>query len=221
MDGVLIDSHPVHCQAWRQFLATLGKHVSDHELQFILEGRRREDILRHFLGELPEEVLAEYGKQKDQLYQQNFKYVRLMPGVRTFVKSLHRTGVRLAIATSASTYRTGRTLEYLGLATKFTAVITGDDVSNGKPDPAVYRLASQRMNIPPENLLVLEDAPSGVRSAKSAGMKCIGVSSNGVSRALIQAGADDIIPDFLELSIDKLKALWQAITETNGACASA
>jgi HAD superfamily hydrolase (TIGR01509 family) len=216
MDGVLIDSHPVHRQAWREFLTTMGKHVDDQELQFILEGRRREDILRHFLGELPDEVLAEYGKQKDRLFQQNSKDVQLVPGVRSFLEVLHGRGAKLAIATSASSYRTHRTLECLELTTKFSAVVTGDDVSIGKPDPAVYRLASERMNLPAENLLALEDAPCGVRSAKLAGIRCVGVSSNGVARALSQAGADDVIPDFLSLSMDRLLTIWHATASNDG-----
>ena len=52
MDGVIIDSHPTHRKAWQEFLGTLGRTVSEDDLDFILEGRKRQDILRHFLGEL-------------------------------------------------------------------------------------------------------------------------------------------------------------------------
>jgi len=58
MDGVLIDSHPAHRAAWRKFLLSLDRHVSDDELSFILEGRTRNEILRHFLGDLSENELA-------------------------------------------------------------------------------------------------------------------------------------------------------------------
>ena len=65
MDGVLIDSHPIHRQAWQRFLLTLDQQVSDAGLDFILEGRKREDILRHFLGDdLSEVQISEYGKRK-------------------------------------------------------------------------------------------------------------------------------------------------------------
>ena len=82
MDGVLIDSHPVHRVAWSKFLATVGKSVSDEGLSFILAGRRREEILRHFLGDLPESKIAEYGHQKDLFFEENFQDVKLIPGVR-------------------------------------------------------------------------------------------------------------------------------------------
>jgi len=207
MDGVLIDSHPVHRIAWHRFLASVGKNVSDEQLDFILEGRRREEILRHFLGDLPEGIVAEYGQRKEDFFQETFKEVRFIPGIEVFLDELRAARIKTGIATSASAYRTQRTLELLKLEDRFVAVITGDDVSSGKPDPSVYRLAAERMNLAPRQLLVLEDAPSGVQAAKAAGMRCFGVSSNGRTEALRQAGADYVIPDFVDLSVTRLLQL--------------
>jgi len=207
MDGVLIDSHPVHRIAWSKFLATVGKSVSEEGLGFILAGRRREDILRHFLGDLPESKIAEYGHQKDLFFEENFQDVKLIPGVREFLEALETAGLEAGIATSASSARTWGTLRRLELDQKFTAVVTGDDVEAGKPDPEVYRLAARRMNLPPEKLLALEDAPCGVQAAKSAGMRCIGVSTNGRAELLRQCGAEFVVPDFRNLSIETLSYL--------------
>jgi HAD superfamily hydrolase (TIGR01509 family) len=204
MDGVLIDSHPVHRIAWTKFLATFGKCISDEGLGFILAGRRREEILRHFLGDLPESKIAEYGHQKDLFFEENFQDVKLIPGVRDFLAALETAGLEAGIATSASSARTWGTLGRLELDQKFTAVVTGDDVDAGKPDPAVYKLVAQRMNLDPEKLLVLEDAPCGVQAARSAGMRCVGVGTNGRSEMLRRCGAEFVIPNFLDLSIEKL-----------------
>jgi beta-phosphoglucomutase len=207
MDGVLIDSHPVHRIAWSKFLATVGKSVSDEGLSFILAGRRREEILRHFLGDLSESKIAEYGHQKDLFFEENFQDVRLIPGVSKFLETLETAGLEAGIATSASSARTWGTLRRLKLDQRFTAVVTGDDVDAGKPDPAVYQLAAQRMNLSPEQLLVLEDAPCGVQAAKAAGMRCVGVSTNGRAETLRQCGAELVIPDFLDPSIETLLQL--------------
>jgi beta-phosphoglucomutase len=207
MDGVLIDSHPVHRIAWSKFLATVGKSVSDEGLGFILAGRRREEILRHFLGDLPESKIAEYGHQKDLFFEENFQDVRLIPGVRKFLGAMRRAGLDAGIATSASSARTWGTLRRLKLDRRFTVVVTGDDVNVGKPDPEVYRLAARRMNLSPDKLLVLEDAPCGVQSAKSAGMRCVGVASNGRAEDLRRAGAEDVIPDFNALTLERLLEL--------------
>ena len=207
MDGVLIDSHPVHRIAWSKFLATVGKTVSDEGLGFILAGRRREEILRYFFGDLPESKIAEYGHQKDSFFEENFRDVRLILGVREFLESLETAGLKSAIATSASAARTLGTVRRLGLSGKFSTIVTGDDVALGKPDPAVYTLVSRRMNVSAANLLVFEDAPCGVQAAKSAGMRCIGVSTNGRAEMLLQCGAEFVVPDFLNLSIETLSPL--------------
>jgi len=208
MDGVLVDSHPVHRVAWSKFLATVGKSVSDEGLSFILAGRRREEILRHFLGDLSEAKIAEYGRQKDSFFEENFHDVKLIPGVRKFLESLETAGLKSAIATSASSARTLGTLRRLQLGRKFSTIVTGDDVDVGKPDPAVYKLVSRRMNSSPEDLLVFEDAPCGVQAAKSAGMRCIGVSTNGRAEMLLQCGADFVVPDFLNLSVGTLSYMY-------------
>jgi HAD superfamily hydrolase (TIGR01509 family) len=204
MDGVLIDSHPVHRIAWRRFLTSVGKHVTDEQLNFILEGRRRDEILQYFLGDLPEVTIVEYGRRKEDFFQENFKDIKLIPGLKGFLEELRLAGVKTAIATSASSYRTRKTLQLLNLEDKFAAVITGDDVTVGKPDPAVYRLAAEQLHLRSSQILVLEDAPSGVQAAKAAGMRCVGVTSNGRAEALRRAGADHIIPDFVDLSTEDL-----------------
>ncbi|HEY7095626.1 MAG TPA: HAD family phosphatase [Terriglobales bacterium] len=204
MDGVIIDSHPVHRRAWRKFLATVGVSVSDDELDFILEGRRREEILRHFLGDLPFSIIEAYGRQKDQFFEERFTEIKLIPGVRELLKSLGDEGIGAAIATSASSSRTRETLSRLNLDGNFTAVVTGDDVTAGKPDPEVYLLASKRLCLGPNELLVIEDAPCGVLAATTAGMRCIGVSKNGRAEALRRCGAQFVIPDFVGLKIADL-----------------
>jgi len=211
MDGVLIDSHPVHRKAWQKFLTTLGKEVTDEELNYILEGRRGKEILCHFLGDLSESAVVEYGRLKQSFFQDNLKDIRLVPGVRSFMHSVGIAGLSMGVATSASSYRTWQTLKRLKLDAKFSAVVTGDDVPVGKPDPAIYRLAAERMKIAPERLLAIEDAPCGVQAAKAAGIRCIGVASNGRAEDLRQSGAEDVIPNFTGLTVERLLALWGSV----------
>lgn len=164
MDGVIIDSHPVHRRAWKTFLHTVGREVTDAELDFILDGRKRDEILCYFLGELTPSQIAGYGAHKDEMLRQLAEDVRPLRGVVEFLGSLSRVGIRIAIATSAGGRRAHGTLKELGLSGYFEAVVTGDDVPRGKPDPAIYQLVAERLNETPENLLAVEDAVSGVKS---------------------------------------------------------
>ena len=102
MDGVLIDSHPVHRAAWREFLRSLSVDVSEPDLAFILEGGTRTDILRHFLGDLPQAELMEYGRRKDEIFRSLEHEIRPAPGVLAFLRELERAGLVRAVATSAS-----------------------------------------------------------------------------------------------------------------------
>jgi len=203
MDGVLIDSHPAHRAAWREFLLSLNRCVSDDELSFILEGRTRNEILQHFLGDLSEHELTQYGKQKDELFRSLEHQIEPVPGAIEFVRELHRHGIVSAVATSASEIRTFSTIERLGLAEHFETIITASDVSRGKPDPMVYQVACERMGVPPQDALAFEDAPAGIRAAALAGMRCVGVSSNGLAPQLLQAGAEFVIPNFVGLRLEE------------------
>lgn len=209
MDGVLIDSHPIHRQAWQQFLLTLDQQVSDAELDFILEGRKREDILRHFLGDdLSEVQIAEYGKRKDEIFRQAALHVRPAAGVIEFLDHLEGYGIRKGVATSASAGRTFFTLDRLQLTQRFATIVTGNDVVHGKPDPAVYELAARRLNARPESVLVIEDAVPGVSAAKDAGMKCLAIADCSRREALRYAGADHVVPNFVGLSLPELEPFF-------------
>jgi beta-phosphoglucomutase len=209
MDGVIVDSHPAHRKAWRHFLRNLGREVSDRDLDFILDGRKRCDILRHFLGDLSEAELLEHGKRKDEFFQQSASEIQPIEGITAFLKCLKRNGILTAVATSASRVRTRSTLDRLGLNEYFSATVSGNDIAQGKPDPTVYRLACRRLNIAPENVFAIEDAVSGVQAARGAGLRCLGVASGSSAEKLRRAGAVHVIESFAGLSASKLRGLFR------------
>ena len=206
MDGVIIDSHPAHRKAWRLFLETVGKDVSDEELAFILDGHKRNDILRHFLGDLPEAELLAYGKLKDEFFRRASLDVRPVRGVLRFLKELRSQGLLLGLATSASPSRTLSTLDRMNARHYFSAVITAADVSQGKPDPAVYRLACECLDVNPHAAFVFEDAVSGIQAARDAGLKCAGIARSPRGEELLLAGAEFVTENFAALSLGTLKS---------------
>lgn len=209
MDGVIVDSHPAHRHAWRRFLQDLGRDIPDHELDFILDGRKRVDILKHFLGDLSKTELVEHGNRKDEFFQRSEVPVKPMPGVTELLAQLKDSGIVTAVATSASEIRTHSTLGRLELRHYFSAIITGNDVEHGKPHPAVYQLACQRVNVTPQSVLAIEDAVSGVQAARGAGLTCIGVAGPGAANKLRAAGAFHVIENFEGVSLQKLKQLMR------------
>jgi beta-phosphoglucomutase len=206
-DGVLVDSHPVHIRAWKNFFESIGTAVSDEQLQFVLDGRSRDDILRHFLGDLCDETLVEYGHQKEQFFRHESADVRPIDGLLSFLEDLEGAQLTLSIASSGSKGRVDSLLRNLDLKKWFRVVITGDDVARGKPDPALFLRAARDMGLQPCELIVFEDAVSGIKAARSAGMKCIGIAPSSRVSTLLDAGATHVVPDFRSLSCSKLQEL--------------
>lgn len=207
MDGVLVDSHAVHRKAWRLFFQTLGSDVPESELSFILDGRKRCEILRHFLGNCPDSELDELGRRKDCIFQGMRLEITPIPGAIRLITDLHRAGLALALATSASRSRAHTTLFELGLLTCFRVMVTGEDVLLGKPDPGVYQIACERLGMQPKHLLAVEDAISGIRAAVGAGLRCIGVAMHETPANLSRAGALNVVNDLRELTSQDLERL--------------
>lgn len=209
LDGVVVDSHPAHKVAWKEFFHLLGKDVSDEDLDFVLEGQKREDILRHFLGNLPGEQVQDYGALKDAIFSNKISEVKTVRGLIEVLGEIVTAGLPVAVASSARRSRVNQVLWQLKLDRLFQAVLTGDDVDHGKPDPSIFLLAASSMGVPPADILVCEDGVSGVAAAKTAGMKCLAIAANGRGPRLENAGADRVVPDFSVVCLRDLRALFE------------
>jgi HAD superfamily hydrolase (TIGR01509 family) len=208
LDGVIVDSHPLHKRAWRAFLGELGREVSDADLGFILEGRCRREILVHFLGELSESEIEQYGKKKDEFFRQVSADLMPVTGSVELIQSLLNAEIELAVATSASRQRAHWTLNQLGIENCFKVVVTGDDVEKGKPDPTIYRLATEGLSLSPQFLLAVEDSLSGIYAARSAELRCLGIGVGPTKKLMRDAGVKHVLPNLAGLSITKLKAMY-------------
>ena len=210
MDGVIVDSHPAHIRTWKAFLLSLGKSVTDADLDFVRQGSKRQEILRYFLGELTDDQIRAHCHVKDVLFRNEVQSIKTFPGVREILEDLKRAGVPMALASCGSTARVHHLLSRLRLREYFTVVVTGDEVVFGKPDPEIFHKAAGQMHAHPAESIAFEDSVSGIQSAKAAGMKCIGIADRQTTPALRQAGADYVFPNFSGLSwisVQKLFAL--------------
>ena len=176
MDGVLVDSNPVHREAWERYNRQFGLETTEamHQRMY---GKRNDQIVRDFFGETlaPEEV-AGRGAAKEELYRQMIAgrvEEILVPGLRTFLDRY--PDVPKAIATNAEPANVEFLLNQAGLREYFQAVVDGHQVSHPKPHPEVYLLAAERLGVAPENCIVLEDSYSGVEAGRAAGMRVIGI----------------------------------------------
>jgi HAD superfamily hydrolase (TIGR01509 family) len=152
--------------------------------------------------------MISYGHRKEQFFRDEAGDVQTVDGLLSLLDDLEGAGVAIGVASSGSRSRVNFLLERLDLKKYFQAVVTGDEVKNGKPDPSVFLRAAQTLQKDPGELLAFEDAASGVRSAKAAGMKCIGIAQPDRASVLLDSGADHVLPDFCSLSYSKLREFF-------------
>src|SRR6266704_1627092 len=138
MDGVIVDSHAIHKKAWLRFLELQGKQVNDKDLNFIMDGRKREEILRHFLGNLSDEEVHILGHEKEELFREEIGHLNTIKGIPEFLRRLSEAEIKLGVASSGSSGRVNYVLESLNLHSYFETVVTGDQVATGKPDPMIF-----------------------------------------------------------------------------------
>jgi len=207
MDGVLVESAQFHYQAWKRIWADeLGIELSEHDFRKNF-GQRNDTIIRDMLGDnVPAETIERLGTQKEIYYREAVKgNVRPLPGALELLKALRADGFCCAMSSAAPRANVELILSELDAYSLFDALVTYEDVTRGKPDPQVYLLAAERLNVPPMRCLVLEDAVAGVEGAKRAGMACIAVTSTHPRESLTRA--DLVVDSLTEVTPDIIRRL--------------
>ena len=206
MDGVLIDSGAHHRNAWRALLDELGVQPAESEYWRLTIGRPAEEAVPLLLGRpMPSSEARRLALRKRDLYA-GFAARGLLsvPGVAEFVQTLVRLGVPRAVGTSATQGDVENLLGALGLRRHFEVIVTAEDVTLGKPDPAVYLESARRLGAAPDECVVFEDSLVGVVAARRAGMRAVGVTTAHTPEELVGAGAEITIVDFEGLEWDSI-----------------
>ena len=201
MDGVLVDSGAHHREAWTRLLRELGVAPAAGFWRRTI-GRPSVEAVPLLLGTSVAPAEARRLANRKHAHYETLAATGMpaVPGAVAFVDTLRAHGVPLAVATSARRSDTVALLGPLGLLDRFDAIVTAEDVTRGKPDPEVYLLAARRLGATPEGCLVFEDALVGVRAARGAGMRVVGVATAYEPADLVRAGAESAIVTFEGLS---------------------
>jgi HAD superfamily hydrolase (TIGR01509 family) len=180
MDGVLADSELFICKAAIMMFSEIGLKVNPEDfIPFIGTGENL------YIGGVAEKYNIAIDIQKAKartygIYQTIIRgNLKPLPGAREFVEECIDHGFRLALATSADKVKMTANLNEIGISSMvFHAIVTGHDVEHKKPAPDIYLKASRKIGLDPEECLVVEDAVSGIKSAKSADCKCLAVTTS-------------------------------------------
>ena len=214
MDGVVVDSEPVHEKAQRIVIRQYGlnvpesafsdfKGMTEDGVYFLIEKRYGTNGVS--VERLVNAKHAAFASLADEL--------ELVPGALDLIRKLHAAGIALGLVTSAVPQDQVRVFEKFGLECYFRAAITDADVSNAKPDPEPYLLMARRLNVAPAVCLVIEDSHYGVQAARRAGCTVFGLCTTFDSDFLIEAGA--------HRTFDSMQAIAEALLGSSKAHSAA
>jgi beta-phosphoglucomutase len=188
VDGVLTDSYQPHFLSWQRMFGELDVAFTEEQFRGTF-GRTNRDIFGElYQGSLSEDQIRAWGDRKEVLYREIIaeQFVPI-PGAVELLDELAAAGFKLAVGSSGPPENIQVTLEKLGRAHLFSALVTGADVQRGKPDPQVFLLGAERLGVPSAHCAVIEDAPQGIEAANRAGMTSIGLTGTTTREALSHA----------------------------------
>lgn len=201
MDGVIIDSEPIHLEVDIQTMKDLGYNISKEELNKYV-GTTNEYMFtdiknRYKINKSVEEIISyKVEMTKEKIIKSDLEPIE---GIRELLSDLKNKNIPAAIASSSPRDFIGVVVSKFGLQDYFSYIVSGEEVSNGKPAPDIYIETAKELKVNSKDCIVIEDSKNGVLAAKAAGMKCIGFKN-------INSGNQDLSKaDFIVKSIAEIK----------------
>ncbi len=205
-DGVILDSEPQHYASFFELFKRLGIPCS--ETADTITGRTSRDNIARVLKKagVPCELkdVERLSGMRDGIFLELIlKEPKLLPGARALLEALRRDGVKVAVASSSNRKIFDALLPRLGLDGFFDAVVSGDEVTTGKPDQEIFLKAAKAVGATPSQCVVIEDSNAGVQAAKAAGIKVLMVFNPYTKQQKEKADAfvrtlEAVTPEFLE-----------------------
>ncbi len=199
MDGVIVDGMPYHIKSWKEALLTIDMSVSDLDI-YLMEGMTGRETMEIFIRKsnisITDETADKIVKLKRKIFNDIFT-VTLIKGIENLLLELKDRQYNLALVTGTRLEVVKKVLQ-VGLENIFNVIVTGEMVNKGKPNPEPYLKAVDELKAKKEDCIVIENAPAGITSAKSAGLTCFAVQTS-LSEEYLQ-DADKIFQNIDEVS---------------------
>ncbi|MDP2942578.1 MAG: beta-phosphoglucomutase [Candidatus Omnitrophota bacterium] len=206
LDGVVVNTAKFHYMGWKKLADEIGVPFDEVNNEK-LKGLSRRDSLLALLGYTPDEKkIGELCEQKNKYYLEFVSRIdrtEILPGALELIEEIHKAkDWKQALASSSKNARI--VLKKLGIEKYFDAVVDGAETKKTKPDPELFLKAASRLGLTTDNVVVFEDAESGVRAAKSGGMLVVGVGDRKILHE-----ADAVIKDLSEIDIAGIEKLFK------------
>lgn len=203
LDGVIVDTARYHYLAWKVIANKLGFKFTEHDNEH-LKGISRMDSLEILLDigkiSMPAKEKEKLATEKNGIYLEYIEKMTpgdILPGVLDFLNELKMNDIKIGLGSASKNARL--ILEKTAIVPFFDVIVDGNLVSRAKPDPEVFALGAQLLQVDHKHCVVFEDAVAGIQAAHNAGMKCIGIGS-----PEILSDADKVFAGFINLKISDL-----------------
>jgi HAD superfamily hydrolase (TIGR01509 family) len=207
MDGVIVDTEPVHRYAYFKQFDELNIAVTEEMYTSFTGFSTRNTFQKLKEVFVIEQDVEDLIQRKRTIFNDAFDSkadLELLEGVENLIKDLHQNGMQLILASSASKVTIERVFRRFKLHDYFTHLVSGEDFPKSKPHPAIFEHAASLSIAPKENCIVIEDSTNGIKAAKAAGIFCVGYNSIH-SEAQNLSEADVVINHFNELGFNKVQ----------------
>ena len=199
MDGVLIDSEPLHKRAKEIMFGEVGFTLPE-SVYDSYKGRPDATMIPEVLSQrgLSVDEIGDWLHRKHQIFEKMEHEIKPVPGAAEFVLWA-KTRYRIALATSATARNREVLLKLLGIGNPFETIVDAGRKHRPKPDPEVFQIAMRDLELSPEDCWVIEDSMNGLQGAKAAGCFAVALTTTFDRRSLSSAGADMVVESFKEL----------------------
>ena len=210
MDGVIVDTEPLHHKAYQQMFSKVGIEVSSSMYEGFT-GQSTYDICKqlcsHFeLKQNPQELVQLKRDFFTKLFFED-NDLQLINGVEQLIKNYFDNGLTLILASSASMFTINNVMKRFNLDPYFSEKLSGADLKASKPHPEIFINAAKAARVLQNECFVIEDSTNGIKAAKGAGIFCVAYKSEH-SKNQDYTLADMVISDYNEISFDRIKSTF-------------
>jgi HAD superfamily hydrolase (TIGR01509 family) len=205
LDGTLADTDSIHFAVWQDILVRYDLDIDRAFYRQRISGRTNSKIIKDIIPQLTLEDAWKLSTEKEETYRRLANSLLPTPGLDKLIDLTERASIKRAVVTNAPEENAIYTLKILRLTDTFPTIIMAKDAPPGKPDPAPYQLALNRLMVKSKRAIAIEDSAAGIRSAVGAGIYTIGITSSHPAEDLLNAGASMTIKDFND------PQLWQLL----------
>ncbi len=209
MDGVIVDTEPVHRFAYYRHFDELGISVTD-EMYATFTGNSTKNVYEKIRAafEISTDVQQLVARKRSIFYEvfEKAGAIEMIEGVRTLIQDLHARNFQLLLASSSARQTIEKVFERFGLHPYFSHITSGEEFVRSKPDPAIFVRAWELSGVRKNECIVIEDSTNGIAAAKAAGLYCVGYESKNTKHQDLSQ-ADIVVSHFDELSAGRISGL--------------